>query len=151
MKNIKQILGAFILLLSVNMLAFNVVPQLQDDRTRVSVRRQREASRKQQKSSGKEEADTTQNKPLGLSALTLEDESIPDSLLHPRWKVQRTTPVTLDDTKRRTADLGMPDNIKQDVVYNDTLDRYFVGSKLGGGYLSTPIMMTPEEYRKWSE
>ena len=25
------------------------------------------------------------------------EDSIPDSLLHPRWKIQRTVPVTYDD------------------------------------------------------
>ena len=30
------------------------------------------------------------------------DEEIPDSLLHPRWKIQRTTPITYDDLGQRT-------------------------------------------------
>ena len=158
MNKIKKLLGILVLLLSINVLALEVVPQMQDDRTRATVRRQREGVRRNPKTgkqddaavNGREKADTTKNK-SGLSALVIEDENIPDSLLHPHWKVQRTTPVTLDDMKKRTADLGMPENIKQDVVYNDTLNRYFIGSRLGGGYLSTPIMMTPEEYQKWSE
>ena len=158
MNKIKKLLGILVLLLSINVLALEVVPQMQDDRTRATVRRQREGVHRNPKTgkqddaavNGHEKADTTKNK-SGLSALVIEDENIPDSLLHPHWKVQRTTPVTLDDMKKRTADLGMPENIKQDVVYNDTLNRYFIGSRLGGGYLSTPIMMTPEEYQKWSE
>ena len=136
------------------MLAFNVIPQLQDDRTRLSVRRQRQGLRNAQQAKGNDKtnaADTTKKAPSGLSALVIEDDSIPDSLLHPRWKVQRTVPITADDANKRTADLSMPDNIKENVVYNDTLNRYFLGSKMGGGYLSTPIMMTPEEYKKWSE
>ena len=80
-----------------------------------------------------------------------EDDTIPDSLLHPRWKIQRTTPVTHDDLDTYPADLSFPENIKQEVVYNDTLNRYYIGSKMGDSYLSTPIVMTPEEYRKWSE
>ena len=40
---------------------------------------------------------------------------------------------------------------KQEVVYNDSLNVYFIGSKIGDSYLNTPMMMTPEEYRKWSE
>ncbi|MDD7028314.1 MAG: cell surface protein SprA, partial [Prevotellaceae bacterium] len=40
---------------------------------------------------------------------------------------------------------------KQEVVYNDSLNVYFIGSKIGDSYLNTPMMMTPEEYRQWSE
>ena len=83
--------------------------------------------------------------------VVVEDDTIPDSLLHPRWKIQRTTPVTHDDLDTYPADLSFPENIKQEVVYNDTLNRYYIGSKMGDSYLSTPIVMTPEEYRKWSE
>ena len=88
---------------------------------------------------------------VALSDLNLQDDSIPDSLLHPRWKIQRTTPITQDDLKRGPHDLLMPDNVKQEVEYNDTLNHYVIGSKLGDSYLNTPIVMTPEEYRKWSE
>ena len=159
MKNLKKLTISIIALVSINVLAFNVLPQLQDDRTRLSVRRQRTGTddrqagkRDRDRDRGKAAgADTAKTAPTGLSALVIEDDSIPDSLLHPRWKVQRTVPITADDARKRTADLSMPDNIKQEVVYNDTLNRYFLGSRLGGGYLSTPLMMTPAEYKKWSE
>ena len=159
MKNLKKLTISIIALVSINVLAFNVLPQLQDDRTRLSVRRQRTGTddrqagkRDRDRDRGKAAgADTAKTAPAGLSALVIEDDSIPDSLLHPRWKVQRTVPITADDARKRTADLSMPDNIKQEVVYNDTLNRYFLGSRLGGGYLSTPLMMTPAEYKKWSE
>lgn len=152
MTNIKKFLGIIIVLVSINVLAFNVVPQLQDDRTRQQA--QQKDKRKGPatlKRGGKASADSLKKELSGLSLLTIEDDSIPDSLLHPRWKVQRSVPVTIDDVDKRTADLSFPENIKQDVVYNDTLDRYFIGSRMGGGYLSTPIIMTPDEYRKWSE
>ena len=151
MKNLKELTIFFIALVSINMLAFNVLPQLQDDRTRLSVRRQRQGAANKANKGTKANADTIGKGKSGLSALVIEDDSIPDSLLHPKWKVQRTVPITAEDTEKRTADLSMPDNIKQEVVYNDTLNRYFLGSKMGGGYLSTPVMMTPDEYRKWSE
>ena len=139
-------------MLSINMLALNVIPQLQDDRTRPNVRNKRQDKGPiTLNKRGKAKDDSLKNVKTGLSALVIEDDSIPDSLLHPKWNVQRTVPITIDDTRKRTADLSMPENIKQDVVYNDTLNRYFVGSKMGGGYLSTPIIMTPEEYKKWSE
>ena len=141
------------MLASINVLAFNVVaPRLQDDRTRPQTRRQgRVDAAMQHKRSGKAQADSLKKELSGLSLLAVEEDTIPDSLLHPRWKVQRSVPITVEDMDRRTADLSFPENIKQDVVYNDTLDRYFIGSRMGGGYLSTPIIMTPDEYRKWSE
>jgi cell surface protein SprA len=83
--------------------------------------------------------------------LEIEDESIPDSLLHARWKIQRTAPVVVDDIDSLVLDLHMPDNIRQQAVYNDSLNLYFIGSKMGDSYLNAPVLMTPEEYLKWSE
>ena len=48
-------------------------------------------------------------------------------------------------------DLQRPDGIKYDVIYNDTINRYIIGTRIGGTWLATPIMMTPEEYMAWSE
>ena len=79
-----------------------------------------------------------------------EDEEIPDSLLHPRWKIQRTTPITLDDLDKQAIDLKTPDNMKQQVEYNDTLDRYVFGKKMGNTWINAPIMMTPQEYMNWT-
>ena len=45
----------------------------------------------------------------------------------------------------------MPDNIRQTVEYNDSLNLYLIGSKIGDTYLNAPVVMTPEEYQKWSE
>ena len=81
----------------------------------------------------------------------IDEETIPDSLLHPRWKVQRTTPITYDDLKENSTDLIRPENMRQTVEYNDSLDRYIIGYKIGKTYVMAPIMMTPEEYRKWTE
>lgn len=83
--------------------------------------------------------------------LIIDTDSIPDSLLHPRWRIQRTTPITVDDIGHSAIDLQRPENIKYDIEYNDTLDRYVVGTKIGGTWVNAPIMMTPEEYQKWSE
>ncbi len=84
-------------------------------------------------------------------ALKVEDETVPDSLVHSRWRIQRTTPVTTADLDSSALDLRMPDNIKQQVVYDDSLGLYFIGSKIGDSYLNAPVLMTPEEYLKWSE
>ena len=78
-------------------------------------------------------------------------DSIPDSLLHPRWQIQRTLPITLDDLSQGAADLRRPDNLKQEVEYNDSIDRYIIGSKISDTYINAPVMMTAEEYMKWSE
>ena len=83
--------------------------------------------------------------------VTVEDETIPDSLLHPRWKIQKTAPVITEDLDTSALDLHMPENVKQKVEYNDSLGVYFIGSKIGDSYLNTPVMMTPQEYMKWSE
>ena len=68
-----------------------------------------------------------------------------------RWRVQRTTPISYADLKGKTADLKQPDNLRSSVEYNDTLNRYIIGAKMGSTYLAAPIMMSPEEYRTWSE
>lgn len=83
--------------------------------------------------------------------LKLQRDTIPDSLLNPRWKIQKTTPVTYDDLKQGVADLKRPDNIKQEVEYNDTLDRYVIGTRMGNTWMAAPIMMSLTEYQKWSE
>ena len=96
-------------------------------------------------------ADTTKTKKPDLPEVIIDEEEIPDSLLHPRWKIQRTTPITFDDLQQGTTDLQRPENMQQTVEYNDSIDRYVVGYKIGGTYVGTPIMMTPDEYRVWSE
>ena len=75
----------------------------------------------------------------------------PDSLLHPRWKIQKTAPVITADLDTSALDLRMPDNVRQQVEYNDSLNLYFIGSKLGDSYLNAPVVMTPAEYMRWSE
>ena len=85
------------------------------------------------------------------AALRLQIDTIPDSLLHTRWKIQKTVPVTYDDLKQGAADLKRPENLKQEVEYNDTLDCYVIGSKLGRTWVAAPIMMDLPEYQKWSE
>ena len=84
-------------------------------------------------------------------SVTVEDETIPDSLLHPRWRIQKTAPVLTEDADTSALDLRMPENIKLEAVYDDSLNLYFIGSKIGNSYLNAPVMMTPEEYLKWSE
>lgn len=141
----KIIYGLLFVLFAVSAASYAFsVPYLQDDRTR------------QRPARGASAADSTARRDTvgrvkAQPDVLIEEDTIPDSLLHPRWRIQRTVPVTQDDLDKYAADLTLPDNIKQDIVYNDSLDRYYIGSKMGDGYLSTPIVMTPMEYRKWSE
>ena len=90
-------------------------------------------------------------KPSKAQPLEVEEDTIPDSLLHPRWKVQRTQPITLGDLYQSPLDLRRPDNLQYQVIYNDTLDRYFIGNRMGSTWLSAPIMLTPKEYLAWTE
>lgn len=77
--------------------------------------------------------------------------AVPADSLHTRWKIQRTTPITYDDLDQNAMDLQRPDGIRYDVVYNDTINRYIIGTRIGDTWLAAPIMMTPEEYMAWSE
>ena len=98
--------------------------------------------------------DKTQKQKTAAKAqpvMQVEDETIPDSLLHPRWKIQKTAPIEVADLDSSALDLRLPENIKQEVEYDDSLNVYKIGSKIGDSYLNTPVLMTPEEYRKWSE
>ena len=92
-----------------------------------------------------------QNNKTTKQPVSQADEEIPDSLLHPRWKIQRTTPITYDDFKSGTADLDAPENVEQKAEYNDTLDSYMIGSKMGNTWLAAPVIMSIPEYLKWSE
>ncbi|MCD8281823.1 MAG: cell surface protein SprA, partial [Prevotella sp.] len=80
-----------------------------------------------------------------------DDEVIPDSLLNPRWRVQRTMPVTEDDLTRNGTDLVAPENIEPTVDYNDTTGYYTFGTKMAGTYVQAPLAMNYEEYARWSE
>ena len=86
-----------------------------------------------------------------MPKLEIAEDTIPDSLLHPRWRIQRITPMTLSDLENSVIDLQRPENMKWDIEYNDTLDRYVVGTKVAGTWVDAPIMMTPEEYAEWTE
>jgi len=81
----------------------------------------------------------------------LDEDTIPDSLLHTRWQIQRTQPYSLSDLYQSPLDLKRPDNLQYQVVYNDTIDRYIIGNRMGSTWLSAPIMLTPKEYLAWTE
>ena len=74
-----------------------------------------------------------------------------DTVETSRWPVQKTAPTSVEDLDSMALDLKMPDNIKQEPEYNDSLNVYYIGSKIGDSYLNAPVLMTPEEYMRWSE
>lgn len=86
-----------------------------------------------------------------VQPVQLDEDTIPDSLLHTRWQIQRTQPYSLSDLYQSPLDLKRPDNLQYQVVYNDTLDRYIIGNRMGSTWLSAPIMLTPNEYLAWTE
>ena len=179
---------AYILLFLLGITALAMPPQ--DDNTRTGgPAQQRRAQREgggadrpartasparplQQGRGGGASKDSTKVKPQPKAqpkSLTLADETIPDSLLHARWRIQPTAPILYHDLDSSALDLRMPENIRQEAVYNDSLNLYFIGSIISGqttgssgkgqdassaigtNYLTAPIVMTPEEYMLWSE
>ena len=98
--------------------------------------------------------DKTQSKkpvPMVASGLQIEGDSIPDSLLHARWRIQKTAPVEVADLDSSALDLRFPENIRQQVEYDDSLNVYKIGTKMGDSYLNAPVLMAPWEYQAWSE
>ena len=131
-----------------------VMPYLQDNRTRKRTQNPVNTQQKQLDKQAKNGAqDKGKSSKISVSAqpFKVEDDTIPDSLLNTRWKIQLTQPYSLSDLYQSPLDLQRPDNMKYDVVYNDTLNRFVIGNRMGNTWLSAPIMLTPEEYNSWTE
>ena len=138
-------------LVSMNVLAWTAAPWLQDNRTRgarnaQNPQRQDDRTRRNNNDASQQGANK-QN--VTAQPILDDDEVIPDSLLNPRWKIQRTQPITQEDLKRGSVDLTMPENIELKPEYNDTLGVYLFGSKMGTQYLGAPVLMTAEEFGEW--
>ena len=131
-----------------------VMPYLQDNRTRKRTQNPVHTQQKQLDKQAKNGAqDKGKSSKISVSAqpFKVDDDTIPDSLLNTRWKIQLTQPYSLSDLYQNPLDLKRPDNMKYDVVYNDTLNRFVIGNRMGNTWLSAPIMLTPEEYNSWTE
>ena len=75
----------------------------------------------------------------------------PDTL-QARFPVAETSPSTVGDLHTRPLDLNTPANITTDTLYNEKDSTYSFSTRLGSGtLLSTPILLSPEEYSKWQE
>ena len=68
-----------------------------------------------------------------------------------RYSVKKTAPAYNEaELKQGTADLRDPENLEQKVEYDEKTGHYIIGTKMNGGYLNAPVLMTPEEYTDWS-
>ena len=131
-----------------------VMPYLQDNRTRKRTQNPVNTQQKQldkQAKNGAQDKGKSRKISVPAKPFKVEDDPIPDSLLNTRWKIQLTQPYSLSDLYQSPLDLQRPDNMKYDVVYNDTLNRFVIGNRMGNTWLSAPIMLTPEEYNSWTE
>ena len=131
-----------------------VMPYLQDNRTRKRTQNTVNTQQKQldkQARNGAQDKEKSSKISVSAQPFKVEDDTIPDSLLNTRWKIQLTQPYSLSDLYQSPLDLQRPDNMKYDVVYNDTLNRFVIGNRMGNTWLSAPIMLTPEEYNSWTE
>ena len=131
-----------------------VMPYLQDNLTRKRTQNPVNTQQKQldkQANNGAQDKEKSSKISVSAQPFKVEDDTIPDSLLNTRWKIQLTQPYSLSDLYQSPLDLQRPDNMKYDVVYNDTLNRFVIGNRMGNIWLSAPIMLTPEEYNSWTE
>ncbi len=132
------------------LLSIAVLAAPQDDNTTPRGAQQgRRAGRAQQQQQQSQQKPKAQPKAQPKGAV--QDDDIPDSLLHPRWPVQPTSPRTIEDADSSALDLHMPQNLKQQAVYDDSTNMYVIGTKMGDGYLSAPLLMTPDEYMQYTE
>ena len=122
----KHLMILTIILVSIQVLAWSAAPLQQDNRTRRQQNTQQDNRTRQQRQNARRQTgngdDKKPRQPVTAQPIFDDEDTIPDSLLNPRWKIQRTQPITLDDLQKNAADLRMPENIKQEFVYNDTLD-----------------------------
>ena len=100
----KTIYGLLFVLFAISVASYAfTVPYQQSDRTRQNAARRTTAN----DSTARRDSSAMQVK--AQPVVVLEEDSIPDSLLHPRWKIQRITPITQKDLDTYPADLTMPD------------------------------------------
>ena len=69
---------------------------------------------------------------------------------------QKTAPETYEDLDTTAVSIRRPDNLQQVVEMDSLTGHYRVGMKLGlgkpgsGSWLTTPFLMSPDEYQSWS-
>ena len=96
----KILYGLLLLLLAVSVASNALtVPYPQDDLTRGTRTPQPSAPQGSRQ-------DTARRVTVVSPVIMVEDDTIPDSLLHPRWKIQRITPLTEQDLDKQAVVLA---------------------------------------------
>ncbi|MDR1368958.1 MAG: cell surface protein SprA [Dysgonamonadaceae bacterium] len=68
-----------------------------------------------------------------------------------RYPVSKIAPEEYDDLKRTyPVDLQNPQSFDKEFYYDPTLNRYIYRAQVGGMEITTPLMLTPEEYQEYS-
>ena len=72
-----------------------------------------------------------------------------DSVGRIRANVSKTSPQNEDDIRKRPVDLATPKNMKEEAELDES-GGYRLGTKIGDSYLNTPVLLTRDEYMRWS-
>ena len=70
--------------------------------------------------------------------------------IKPIYPIAQIIPESLEENEKLPMDLRTPANIKTDTIYNEKDGTYSIATRLGEGkLLTTPILLTRDEYTKW--
>ncbi|MFA6872941.1 MAG: cell surface protein SprA, partial [Bacteroidaceae bacterium] len=67
-----------------------------------------------------------------------------------KYSVKKTVPLTLLDLRARPMDLRNPQNLTSEVEYNEASNCYVIHTRAGTQEVGVPLVLSPEEYAKWS-
>ena len=73
-----------------------------------------------------------------------------DSIAKPIFDVSKTSPDNENDLRNHPIDLRNPKNIDDTPEYDEKTGNYKLGTKIGDSYLNTPVLLTRDEYMRWS-
>lgn len=62
-------------------------------------------------------------------AVPRRDTLVVSQKVKPRWRIQRTQPIDWSDLDSSSLDLQTPIDLRPQVTFNDTLQRYIFGQK----------------------
>ena len=86
-----------------------------------------------------------------VAAATGQSDDRSDTVRISRYRVKKTSAENREDIATEpVADLHTPENITDAVEYDEKENTYSFGTRLGDSYLEVPLLMTPEEYNRWS-
>lgn len=73
-----------------------------------------------------------------------------DSVVKPHFDVSKTSPDNENDLRNRPIDLRNPKNLDDQPEYDEKTGTYKLGTKIGDSYLNTPVLLSRDEYMRWS-